>query len=142
MKTFLTPILLWTVIWYWGRIRLLVRKPYLLENAIFILVLTMTFLDCQFERLLPASLRFCPFNARLILVPLEWLSLWIRLPFMLLVSDIRQGIFYLMLFSFWVIFTGEHLTGDSSKNSLVMLHWFSLKIVYLKLEMSPFEEHE
>jgi len=42
-------------------------------------------------------------------VPLEWLTLWINMPFMLLVTDIRQGLFYGMLMSFWIIFTGEHL---------------------------------
>ena len=42
-------------------------------------------------------------------VPFEWLTLWFNMPFMLLFSDIRQGLFYGMLMCFWVIFTGEHL---------------------------------
>lgn len=45
----------------------------------------------------------------MISVPVEWLTLWMHMPFMLLFSDIRQGLFYSVLFSFWIIFTGEHL---------------------------------
>ena len=45
----------------------------------------------------------------IISVPFEWFTLWLNMPFMLLFSDIRQGLFYGMLMSFWIIFTGEHL---------------------------------
>lgn len=41
--------------------------------------------------------------------PLELLQLGIDIPFMLLLNDIRQGAFYAMLMSFWVIFAGEHI---------------------------------
>jgi len=42
-------------------------------------------------------------------VPVEWFTLWIYMPYMLLFSDIRQGIFHTVLLSFWIIFTGEHM---------------------------------
>jgi hypothetical protein len=42
-------------------------------------------------------------------VPIEWLTLFFDMPYMLLVSDICQGIFYAALLSFWLVFTGEHL---------------------------------
>uniref|UniRef100_A0A914UZI6 Protein wntless n=1 Tax=Plectus sambesii TaxID=2011161 RepID=A0A914UZI6_9BILA len=106
MKTLLTPFVLAATIWYWSRIRQLTRQPYLLEKAIFALGVSLASLD----------------------FPLEWLSLWFRLPFMLLVCDLRQGLFYAMLFSFWLIFTGEHLIEDSSRNSLIA-YWRHLAFV-------------
>lgn len=42
-------------------------------------------------------------------VPLEYLTLSYDMPFMLLLSDIRQGVFYAVLLSFWLVFAGEHL---------------------------------
>uniref|UniRef100_A0A0M3IU44 DUF418 domain-containing protein n=1 Tax=Ascaris lumbricoides TaxID=6252 RepID=A0A0M3IU44_ASCLU len=76
MKTIVAPFVIAAVMWYWNRIVALNRYPYLLEKAIFALGL----------------------------IPLEWVSLWFRAPFMLLVGDIRQGLFYAVLFSFWLIF--------------------------------------
>ena len=45
----------------------------------------------------------------LVLVPLEWIAIWVDAPAMTLVSDLRQGALYAMMFSFWIIFVGEHL---------------------------------
>lgn len=42
-------------------------------------------------------------------VPVDWFTLWLHMPFMVLYSDIRQGIFYSVLLCFWVIFAGEHM---------------------------------
>jgi len=47
-------------------------------------------------------------------VPLEYLTLWVEMPFMLLLGDLKQGIFYAMLLSFWLVFAGEHLMVHSS----------------------------
>lgn len=42
-------------------------------------------------------------------IPVEWFSIGFNWTWMLLFGDIRQGIFYSMLLSFWIIFCGEHL---------------------------------
>ena len=41
--------------------------------------------------------------------PLEWFTLAFDMPWMLILTDIRQGAFYAMLMSFWIIFAGEHI---------------------------------
>lgn len=52
---------------------------------------------------------FFKFIFFIISVPLEILTLYFELPFMLFFTDIRQGIFYASLLSFWLVFSGEHL---------------------------------
>ncbi|CAF88605.1 unnamed protein product, partial [Tetraodon nigroviridis] len=87
MKTFLTPSILIIMIWYWRRITLMNRPPVLLEKLILALGISMTFIN----------------------IPVEWFSIGFNWTWMLLFGDIRQGIFYSMLLSFWIIFCGEHL---------------------------------
>ncbi|XP_037537422.1 protein wntless homolog [Nematolebias whitei] len=94
MKTFLTPSILIIMIWYWRRITLMTRPPVLLEKVIFALGISMTFIN----------------------MPVEWFSVGFNWTWMLLFGDIRQGIFYSMLLSFWIIFCGEHLMDQTERN--------------------------
>nr|XP_033772303.1 protein wntless homolog isoform X2 [Geotrypetes seraphini] len=96
MKTFLTPSILIIMIWYWRRITMMTRSPVLLEKVIFALGISMTFIN----------------------IPVEWFSIGFNWTWMLLFGDIRQGIFYAMLLSFWIIFCGEHMMDQTERNRL------------------------
>uniref|UniRef100_A0A7M4EYK3 Wnt ligand secretion mediator n=1 Tax=Crocodylus porosus TaxID=8502 RepID=A0A7M4EYK3_CROPO len=96
MKTFLTPSILIIMIWYWRRIKMMTRAPVLLEKVIFALGISMTFIN----------------------IPVEWFSIGFDWTWMLLFGDIRQGIFYAMLLSFWIIFCGEHMMDQNERNRL------------------------
>lgn len=66
-------------------------------------------------------------------MPLEYLTLKYELPFMLLLSDIRQGIFYATLLSFWLVFAGEHMliqeTANNGKPNTLKIYWKHLSAV-------------
>ncbi|KAG5847617.1 hypothetical protein ANANG_G00128070 [Anguilla anguilla] len=100
MKTFLTPSILIIMVWYWRRITLMTRPPVLLEKVIFALGISMTFIN----------------------IPVEWFSVGFNWTWMLLFGDIRQGIFYAMLLSFWIIFCGEHLMDQMERNRFAV-YW-------------------
>ncbi|EFN73869.1 Integral membrane protein GPR177 [Camponotus floridanus] len=87
LKTVYFPIVLGVLTWYWKRVYMLSRSPALLEYMLLTLGSALTFLN----------------------LPLEYLTLAYDMPFMLLLGDIRQGIFYATLLSFWLVFAGEHL---------------------------------
>ncbi|XP_069498034.1 protein wntless homolog [Ambystoma mexicanum] len=96
MKTFLTPSIIIIMVWYWRRITMMTRPPVLLEKVIFALGFSMTFIN----------------------LPVEWFSIGFNWTWMLLFGDIRQGIFYAMLLSFWIIFCGEHMMDQTERNRL------------------------
>ncbi|XP_053549347.1 protein wntless homolog [Bombina bombina] len=100
MKTFLTPSILIIMIWYWRRITIMTRSPVLLEKVIFALGISMTFIN----------------------IPVEWFSIGFNWTWMLLFGDIRQGIFYAMLLSFWIIFCGEHMMDQTDRNR-ISVYW-------------------
>ncbi|XP_022649960.1 protein wntless-like isoform X2 [Varroa jacobsoni] len=107
LKTVFLPIILATMMWYWKRIRIMDRPPHLLECCILALSVAMTAIN----------------------LPIEFLTLSFNMPYMMLICDIRQGIFYAMLFSFWLIFCGEHLMDDVERNRL-SAYWQQLLFVF------------
>lgn len=96
VKSIVGPITILILVWFAKRLKEMRRDPVLLEKALFCLGAVTAFMN----------------------FPFEWFTLWINMPFMLLFSDIRQGLFYGMLMSFWIIFTGEHLADQPERNRL------------------------
>lgn len=84
-----------TLVWYCRRLSKLNRKTILIERILIGLGATLTQLN----------------------FPAELLSLFFEIPFMMFLNDLRQGIFYCVLLSFWIIFVGEHLLDGTRKNS-------------------------
>lgn len=114
MKTLISPFIILATFWYYQRMTLLNRQRFLIEKCILALGISLVVLDCEF--ILSCTPQVLSI---LFLVPVEWISLWAKTPFMLLISDLRQGLFYAVLFSFWLIYAGEHLLDYSSRNNLV-----------------------
>ena len=96
LKSFFTVITLMTLVWYINRMMQLNRSMTLLEKTLIVLGAALTQLN----------------------FPLEFLSLWVDFPFNNFLSDLRQGILYCTLFSFWLIFTGEHLLDGIHRSRL------------------------
>ncbi|KAK3749215.1 hypothetical protein QZH41_018268 [Actinostola sp. cb2023] len=100
MKTVVSPFSIIMLLWFTMRVKKLRREILLLEKTMFLLGAVTAFLN----------------------LPVEWLTLALDMPFMLLFTDIRQGLFYAMLMCFWIIFTGEHLLDQSERNKL-KVYW-------------------
>ncbi|EDW79572.1 uncharacterized protein Dwil_GK20551 [Drosophila willistoni] len=109
LKSVLFPFVVGIMVWFWRRVHLLQRSPALLEYMLIYLGGALTFLN----------------------LPLEYLTLGLEMPYMLLLSDIRQGIFYAMLLSFWLIFAGEHMLIQDSgnKSTIRSRYWKHLSAV-------------
>lgn len=110
LKTFFFPIIVAIMVWFWKRVHLLNRTPALLEYMLMSLGGTLAFLN----------------------FPVEYLSLFVDMPYMLLLSDIRQGFFYAMLLSFWLIFAGEHmLIQDHGEKNCLKMYWKHLSTIVI-----------
>ncbi|XP_064545235.1 protein wntless [Drosophila montana] len=109
LKTLLFPFVVGIMIWFWRRVHILQRSPALLEYMLLYLGGALSFLN----------------------LPLEYLTLDIEMPYMLLLSDVRQGIFYAMLLSFWLVFAGEHMLiqDTPNKSTIRSRYWKHLSAV-------------
>ncbi|XP_033223582.1 protein wntless [Belonocnema kinseyi] len=108
LKSFYFPIVLCILLWYWQRVNMLSRSPALLEYMLLALGAALTFLNA----------------------PLEYFTLVFDMPFMLLLEDVRQGIFYAILLSFWLIFAGEHLMiQEGEQRNSLQCYWRHLSAV-------------
>ncbi|XP_056637409.1 protein wntless [Diorhabda sublineata] len=108
LKTFFFPILLAIMMWFWQRVHKLNRTPVLLEYMLITLGGTLAFLN----------------------LPIEFFSLYFDMPYMLLLSDIRQGVFYAALLSFWLIFAGEHmLIQENLEKNSIKRYWKHLSTI-------------
>lgn len=108
LKALFFPLIVGLMCWFWHRVHILERTPALLEYMLMYLGGTLAFLD----------------------MPLEYLTLFFEMPYMLLLGDIRQGIFYAMLLSFWLVFAGEHmLIQDNGEKNTLRLYWKHLSAI-------------
>ncbi|XP_011151645.1 protein wntless [Harpegnathos saltator] len=108
LKTVYFPVVLGVLAWYWRRVHMLSRPPALLEYMLLALGSALTFLN----------------------LPLEYLTLAYDMPFMLLLGDIRQGVFYATLLSFWLVFAGEHLMiQEGEQSNSLKCYWRHLSAV-------------
>lgn len=102
LKTVFFPVIIGIMIWFWRRVHMLQRTPALLEYMLITVGGTLAFLN----------------------MPVEYLTLYFDMPYMLLLSDIRQGVFYAALLSFWLIFAGEHmLIQESPEKNTLKVYW-------------------
>ncbi|KAI8787195.1 protein wntless-like isoform X1 [Biomphalaria glabrata] len=108
MKTVLFPMVLVVLVWFWRRVQTQGRSTNLTERTIFALGIILSIMNC----------------------PIEWLTLAVNMPYMMLLNDIRDGAFYAMLLSFWIIFVGEHMMDQVDRNRL-MAYWKHLTVVIL-----------
>nr|MBE5727713.1 wntless [Cucujiformia] len=110
IKLVFFPIIIAIMVWFWNRVRMLTRVPALLECMLMWLGGALALLD----------------------LPLEYLTLHFEMPYMLLLSDIRQGVFYAMLLSFWLVFAGEHmLIQDNGCKNSIRLYWKHLSTIII-----------
>ncbi len=74
--------------------------------------------------------------------PVEWLSLIVDWPIWIVISDIRQGLFYGTLLCFWIIFTGEHMMDEVERNRITLYWKHLLSIGFASASLFIFEISE
>jgi len=94
LKTVFFPLVIIILARFWRRIQLLAQQPNLIESLLISLGLSLSLHN----------------------LPLEYLTLWLDLPFMQLIVDAKQQIFFATLFSFWLVLAGEHFRCDPSRH--------------------------
>lgn len=102
---FIVAIMLWS----WNRIFNLHRSPFLLEYCILALGMSLIVLN----------------------VPVELLTLIFDMPILSLFQDIRQGVFYASLLSFWLVFAGEHMMIQEPQCHTIKTYWKHLSAVVI-----------
>lgn len=108
LKTVFFPFIVGIMIWFWKRVHQLARPPALLEYMLIFLGGALTLLNA----------------------PLEYLTLYFDMPFMLLLGDIKQGVFYSALLSFWLVFAGEHMmVQEDNRHNHLRVYWKHLSAV-------------
>lgn len=107
LKSTFFPLVIITMYWFWNRVHQQNRKPVLLEYMLLSIGGALTFLNA----------------------PVELLTLYFHLPVMPLFQDIRQGVFYASLLSFWLVFSGEHLMINDPQPHHLRIYWKHLSAV-------------
>nr|CAB3267756.1 protein wntless homolog [Phallusia mammillata] len=101
IKATLCVVMIFPCLWYWRKLSTSDQPATLTEKAIFALGLGMLFLNGPFE-----------------LVTIFTDASW-----MLMITDLRQGLFYALLCTFWVIYINEHFKNKAKKNKLSVYKW-------------------
>jgi len=117
LKCVLFFLMFFPVVWYYNRIQQLERSPSLVEKVILVVAISIQILN----------------------LPLEFVTILCDASWMLLVSDIRQGLVYVVLLCFWLIFVGEHLMDQANRNKLSAYKYHMSVITVATLAMLSFE---
>ena len=56
----------------------------------------------------------------------QYLTLTFDMPWLPLVNDFKQGLFYASLMVFWLVFAGEHLLNDDGTGNTIVTYYLIL----------------
>ena len=117
LKCVMFFLMCFPLVWYYNRIQQLERSPSLVEKVILVVAVSIQVLN----------------------LPIELFTIFCDATWMLLVSDIRQGLMYVVLLCFWLIFVGEHLMDQANRNKLTAYKYHMSVITVATLAMLSFE---